>query len=101
MALTTAPTTSSAAVGGGRSDAVSFADQALFDLLTLAWRTDTVLPAGQETAVLARLRALAAALSLPAAVRDTPVGAPGPPDGRQGEPVLWLGSNPAVRALGV
>ncbi|MGW1618580.1 hypothetical protein [Streptomyces sp. NPDC002172] len=79
---------------------MSFADQALFDLLTLVWRTDTALPADQETAVLAHLRTLAASLARPAAAQDTPAGASGPTDGGPGAPALWLGSDPSVRALG-
>ncbi|WP_220289434.1 hypothetical protein [Streptomyces sp. MBT84] len=51
----------------GRSAAVLFADQALFDLLTLVCRTDTVLADDQEKTVLARLHALAAELTRPAA----------------------------------
>ncbi|MEU9409870.1 hypothetical protein AB0E08_29850 [Streptomyces sp. NPDC048281] len=100
--LTAAPTTSSscAAAAGGRCDAVSFADQALFDVRTLVWRTDTALPNDQESVVLAHLQALAAPLARPAPDQDIPVGAPGPAAGGQGEPMVWLGSNLAVRALG-
>ncbi|MEU2619699.1 hypothetical protein ABZ642_16470 [Streptomyces sp. NPDC007157] len=84
---------------GERSDAVYFADEALFDLLTLVWRTDTALPADQETAVLAHLHTLAAPLARPATAQEAPADGPGPADGGQGEPVLWLGSDPSVRAL--
>ncbi|MFJ2217377.1 hypothetical protein ACIQVO_00010 [Streptomyces sp. NPDC101062] len=55
----TAPATDAAA-SDDRSTAVFFADQALFDLLTTVWRTDTALAGDQEKAVLAHLHALAA-----------------------------------------
>ncbi|MGW6958793.1 hypothetical protein [Streptomyces chartreusis] len=74
----------------GRSTAVYFADQALFDLLTLAWRTDTALADEQEKAALAHLHAQAAPLTDPA-------DAPGP---AEGEGPALLGSDPAPRALG-
>ncbi|WP_192583628.1 hypothetical protein [Streptomyces albicerus] len=81
-----------------RSTAVHFADQALFDLLTLAWRTDTALADEQEKAALAHLHALAAPLADPAAVpADTLADAPGP---AEGEGPALLGSDPGVRALG-
>ncbi|WP_328508287.1 hypothetical protein OG981_53795 [Streptomyces mirabilis] len=68
----TAPAASAAAVEN-RSAAVSFADQALFDLITTVWRTGTALPGDQEKTILARLHAQAP-LASPAAVPapDTP-----------------------------
>ncbi|MEU4077727.1 hypothetical protein [Streptomyces venezuelae] len=95
----------------GRADGRLFADQALFDLLTTAWRTDTALEAGQEQEALARLHALAAALARPAPdstgqAGDDPAPAddtagpdPAPAAGSPGGPAL-LGSDPRVRALG-
>ncbi len=94
-----------------RADVRLFADQALFDLLTTVWRTDTALDAGREQEVLAHLHALTAALALPAPgstgqdrddmapAGDTAGPAPAPAAGSPGEPVL-LGSDPRVRALG-
>ncbi|MFF8992615.1 hypothetical protein ACF09H_22300 [Streptomyces sp. NPDC014983] len=96
-----------------------FADQALFDLLTTAWRTDTALDAGEEQEVLAHLDALAADLARLApdtactgqtgdelAPSGDAAGPPsattadhGAPAGSSGEPAL-LGSDPRVRALG-
>jgi hypothetical protein len=92
-----------------------FANQALFDLLTTTWRTDTALEVGQEKEVLAHLHALAAELTPPAGSTSStgpaedasdPTGdaATGPPPGGAaarplGEPEL-LGSDPRVRALG-
>ncbi|MEV7156951.1 hypothetical protein AB0N77_20360 [Streptomyces misionensis] len=100
----------------GPGDGLLFADQALFDLLTTAWRTDTALDAGQEQEVLAHLNALAADLARPApgtaqtgdelAPPGDAAGPPpaatadhGAPAGSRGEPAL-LGSDPRVRALG-
>ncbi|MFE6157249.1 hypothetical protein, partial [Streptomyces sp. NPDC057889] len=85
----------------GRSTAVLFAEQALFDLITTVWRTDTALAGDQEKSVLAHLKALAAPLARPAAVpvQDTPAGGSGPADGR-GVDAALLGSDPEVRALG-
>ncbi|MFE2046382.1 hypothetical protein ACFXAZ_36770 [Streptomyces sp. NPDC059477] len=101
------------AAAAGRGDGAFFAEQALADLLTAAWRTGAVLDHGQEKDVLTRLHALAAELTRPAA--DTgeagdgsaPAGdaaaparaAGAPAAGTPGEPVL-LGSDPRVRALG-
>ncbi|MGW5617172.1 hypothetical protein [Streptomyces sp. NPDC003877] len=75
----------------GRADGRLFVDQALFDLLTTAWRTDTALDAGQEQEVLAHLHALAAALARPAP--DTP-----PAPNRLGKAWLLPATRPA-RAL--
>ncbi|MFE6274093.1 hypothetical protein ACFVQ9_35490 [Streptomyces goshikiensis] len=87
----------------GRGDGLLLADQALFDLLTTAWRTGAVPDAGQEQEVLAHLHALAAALARPApdSADLGPAGdaADPDPDESRGEPVL-LGSDPRVRALG-
>ncbi|MGQ4364257.1 hypothetical protein [Streptomyces sp. SAS_272] len=90
----------SAAAVENRSAAVSFADQALFDLITTVWRTGTALPGDREKTVLARLCALAAPLASLAAVPapDTPGEVAGPADGRADAPLL--GSDPSVRALG-
>ncbi|MBQ0891115.1 hypothetical protein KBZ94_40445 [Streptomyces sp. RM72] len=109
------PATADRPAAAGRADGRLFADQALFDLLTTAWRTDTALDAGQEQEALARLHALAAALARPApdstgqAGDDVvPAGDPAGPDpdpdpapaaGSPGGPAL-LGSDPRVRALG-
>ncbi|MFE0857287.1 hypothetical protein [Streptomyces mutabilis] len=110
------PATADRPSAAGRADGRLFADQALFDLLTTAWRTDTALDAGQEQEALARLHALAAALACPAPdsagqaghdvvpAGDTAGPAPAPADpapaaGSPGRPAL-LGSDPRVRALG-
>ncbi len=95
----TAPA-SSAAAAEDRSAAGSFADQALFDLITTVWRTDTALPGDQERTILARLHVLAAPLTRPAAAQapDTPGDVSGPADRRADAPLL--GSDPSVRALG-
>ncbi|WP_235787257.1 hypothetical protein [Streptomyces mutabilis] len=103
------PATADHPAAAGRADGRLFADQALFDLLTTAWRTDTALDAGQEQEALARLHALAAALARPAPDNTARTGqagadpaAPAGPDplaGNPGGPAL-LGSDPRVRALG-
>ncbi|WP_225828798.1 hypothetical protein [Streptomyces naphthomycinicus] len=96
---------------GGRADGRLFADQALFDLLTTAWRTDTPLDTGQEQEALAHLHALAATLARAAPdstgqagddvapADDTAGPDPAPAAGSPGGPTL-LGSDPQVRALG-
>ncbi len=92
----TAPATGAAAAEN-RSAAGAFADQALFDLLTTMWRTDTALLGDQEKTSLARLHALhaaAAPLARPAAIPapDAPGDAPGPADGgRADAPLLGRG----------
>lgn len=97
-----------------RADGLLSADQALFDLLTTAWHTDTALDTGQEQEVLAYLHALAAALvrSAPDSTTHTgqagydltPADDPAGPDpaartGSPAEPAL-LASDRRVRALG-
>ncbi|MET8582215.1 hypothetical protein ABZX39_15190 [Streptomyces collinus] len=96
----TAPATGAAAAVN-RSVAGSFADQALFDLMTTVWRTGTALPGDQEKTIMARLHALAAPLARPAADQapGTPGDTPGPADGGRVYASL-LGSAPSVRALG-
>ncbi|MET8647671.1 hypothetical protein [Streptomyces sp. NPDC004675] len=86
----TAPT--GAAAAESRSAAGSYADQALFDLITTVWRTDTALPGDQEKTV------LAACTPRRRPGPDTPVDAPGPADGRTADAPL-LDSDPSVRAL--
>ncbi|MFF4205768.1 hypothetical protein ACFYZ8_34535 [Streptomyces sp. NPDC001668] len=99
-----------------RPAAVSFADQALFDLLTAAWRAGA-LDGEQEKDATAYLRTLAAALTRPAgdtarpgepqdgtfAATPTPAAGPGAaaaqPAGEGTAPAL-VGSDPEVRALG-
>ncbi|MFC8949521.1 hypothetical protein [Streptomyces rochei] len=110
------PATADRLAAAGRADGRLFAHQALFDLLTTAWRTDTALDAGQEQEALARLHALAAALARPApdstgqagddvvpagdtAGPDPDPADPDPAAGSPGGPAL-LGSDPRVRALG-
>ncbi|MGY5124336.1 hypothetical protein [Streptomyces nigrescens] len=97
----TAPA-NSAAAAEDRSAAGSFADQALFDLITTVWRTETALPGDQEKTILARLHALAAPLARrPASVpaSHTSGDAPGQADDGGADAPL-LGSDPSVRALG-
>ncbi|MEU3256009.1 hypothetical protein [Streptomyces sp. NPDC006997] len=89
-----------AAAAEDRSAAEFFADQALFDLITTVWRTDTALPGDQEQAILTRLHALAAPLAhLDVPAQDAPAGGPAPTDSG-GEDAALLGSDPSVRALG-
>ncbi|MFR9793768.1 hypothetical protein ACL07V_34770 [Streptomyces sp. MB22_4] len=80
-----------------RSAAGSIADQALFNLMTTVWRTDTTLPDDQEKTILARLHALAAPPARPAAV-PTPH-TPASADRGRANAAL-RGSNPSARALG-
>ncbi|MEO3978967.1 hypothetical protein [Streptomyces sp. CAU 1734] len=78
--------------------AVLFADQALFDLLTVVWRTGADL-AEDLTSALDHLHALAEPLTRPAG----PPPAPGPDDAvplDDGPAGALLGSDPAVRAMG-
>ncbi|MFD3422109.1 hypothetical protein [Streptomyces decoyicus] len=82
---------------GQEQDVLLLADQAVFDLLTHAWRTDTDLGAGLPDA-LDHLHTLAGALTRPAASLPGPRAA-GDQEAEAGGPLL-LGSDPAVRALG-
>ncbi|MEU2982627.1 hypothetical protein ABZ678_38590 [Streptomyces hirsutus] len=100
-----------------RPAGVFFADQALFDLLTAAWRADA-LAGDQDKETMAYLKALVAPLTRPAgatapatetkngtttSVAATPIDSPGAAaSGTAGEattPTL-VGSDPEVRALG-
>lgn len=79
---------------------VSFTDQALFDLLTRAWRTDTVLDADLEAAALDRLQALADDLTRQAS-EDGPGESTAAEQGTAvGVARTMLGADPEVRALG-
>ncbi|MGW0868205.1 hypothetical protein [Streptomyces sp. NPDC002611] len=90
-----------------RPAGVSFADQALFDLLTAAWRADA-LTGEQAKDALAYLQTLADPLTRPATAGPAPAAGPGAAaaetagEGTAGEgttPSL-IGSDPEVRALG-
>lgn len=81
--------------GQPQSTAVLFADQALFDLLSVVWRTGADL-AGDLPDVLDHLRDLAAPLTRPGDGPDEGADAGGEDEQFQG----LLGSDPAVRALG-
>ncbi|MEU3511026.1 hypothetical protein ABZ733_24665 [Streptomyces longwoodensis] len=89
----TTPATGATAAAD-RSAAEYFADQALCELMTAVWRTDTTLPGDQKKTILARLHALAA----------PPRRRAGPAHARFGRPgranVALRNSNPSARALG-
>ncbi|MFJ3182343.1 hypothetical protein ACIPJN_28680 [Streptomyces sp. NPDC086796] len=89
--------------GQSAAAVVLFADQALFDLLTLVWRTGADL-ADDLPAALDHLHALAEPLAEPLTGPDSAVpAAGGGPDhagGEHGPAGGLLGSDPAVRALG-
>ncbi|MET8631787.1 hypothetical protein [Streptomyces sp. NPDC004680] len=80
---------------------LSFTDQALFDLLTRAWRTDTVLDADLEAAALDRLQALASDLTQQAS-EDDPGAESTATEQRTAARAArtMLGADPEVRALG-
>ncbi|MFF9786368.1 hypothetical protein [Streptomyces nigrescens] len=82
---------------GQERDVLLLADQAVVDLLTHAWHTDTDLRAGLTDA-LAHLHTLAGALTRPAASTPDPQAA-ADETAQAGGPLL-LGSDPEVRALG-
>ena len=94
-ALTLRRTLPAPAAGQRPSTAVMFADQALFDLLTLVWRTGADLAEGLP-AVLDHLRDLAEPLTRPAG----PAAGGAAAGGEQDPDADLLGSHPAVRALG-
>ncbi|WP_329020286.1 hypothetical protein [Streptomyces sp. NBC_01601] len=85
--------------GQGPSAAVLFADQALFDLLSVVWRTGADL-AGDLPAVLDHLRGLVAPLTRPVEGSDVAADAGADAGGEDERPPALLGSDPAVRALG-
>ncbi|MEU9737427.1 hypothetical protein [Streptomyces sp. NPDC048002] len=86
-----------------RPAGVSFADQALFDLLTAAWRADA-LTGEQAKDALAYLQTLADPLTRPATAGPAPAAAAAETAGegtaREGTTPSLIGSDPEVRALG-